>query len=167
MEKIMKSIIQIALETETRGYEYFKSLAEKCNYNVGVKTILEMLAKEQQKQIKLLKQWEDKTDIEYGSSAFFEDSRHILQDLQSKIDEFSCSIDHLALYEHAKELQEKALQNYQNAKSEIHNEHFVGFLGQLIAQKQKQIILLDNIIELLLRPEQWVESSEFTKLDDY
>ncbi len=163
----MKSIIKIALETEKSGFEYFNTLANKCDYNEGVKNILTMLANAQTEQIKKLEVWDQEDQFEIDNSAFFDDSKRILQDLKLKIADFSCSIDHLSLYEHARAIQEEALKNYQRALSEIDSEPVILILNDLSAQKEKQIILLDNIIELLLRPEQWVESPEFTKLDDY
>lgn len=163
----MKDIIQIALETEKSGAEYFGSLAEKCAYNEGVKNILQMLAKEQKRQIVALEEWTDKQSGDCENPVFFEASRGILKDLQAKLQEFTCSIDHLSLYEHARDIQRRALTNYKDALGDMQNEHYVAFLQDMVAQKEKQIILLDNIIELLLRPEQWVESPEFTKLDEY
>ncbi len=71
------------------------------------------------------------------------------------------------LYRHAKEIQEKSLQSYVDAKEELSNAEYLGLLSTLITQKRKQIILLDNIIELLLRPEQWIESPEFNRLEEY
>ncbi len=163
----MKSLINNALETEQHSLEYFNGLAEKCHYNEGVKNILRMLAKEQKIQIDILNQWNVKIHPDYVSSAFFEDSKLILQDLKAKIDSFSCEIDHLNLYRHAKEIQEKSLQSYVDAKEELSNAEYLGLLSTLITQKRKQIILLDNIIELLLRPEQWIESPEFNRLEEY
>jgi len=167
MEDTMKSIIQLALETESRGMEYFSYLAEKCNYNEGVRNILMMLSREQKKQVDLLNGWANDGNPDYSDSAYYADSKVILQDLSQRIADFSCAIDHLALYQHARDIQAQSLENYKAAAEQVAEPNLKAFVHKLIGQKERQIILLDNIIELLLRPEQWVESPEFTKLDEY
>ncbi len=163
----MSSIIELLLQIEKSGYEYFSKLAQKCDFNAGVKSILEMLAHSQQDQITRLEACRGLSAQATAEPDFYERAKVIFQGLQAGTAEFSCSIDHLALYEHAKQVQEETLQNYQKALESVDDDALLPVLEDLTEQKEKQIILLDNIIELILRPEQWVESPEFTKLDDY
>jgi len=163
----MKNIIETAIEIENTGYEYFRSLIDKCSYNEGVKNILIMLAGEQKRQLDSLQSWLDAGKPDFSNSDFFSASRSIFHELKARIDEFSCEIDHLALYRFAQDIQKRALSSYEEALQKFAGSELSGFLNQLITQKKKQLILLDNIIDLLLRPEQWVESPEFGRLDDY
>ncbi|MDD2331594.1 MAG: hypothetical protein PHI68_02955 [Candidatus Cloacimonetes bacterium] len=163
----MKNIIATAIEIESTGLEYFQSLIHKCSYNEGVKSILNMLAVEQKTQLGLLEAWQKDGKPDFPGSDFFISSRNIFYQFKARINEFSCDIDHLALYRFAQDIQKRSLQSYEEALSQVSDPGFVAFLNQLIIRKRKQLILLGNIIDLLLRPEQWVESPEFGRLEDY
>ena len=163
----MKTYINNALQIEQTGYDYFRSLADKCSFNQGVRYILEMLAYEQEKLINRLMEW-DKTNPGSSSSAdFFANAKDVFYELKAKINDFSCEIDHLNLYRHARDSHQKALDTYVSLLSDIGDADSRSQWRGVIDLKKKQIILLDNIIELLMRPELWVESPEFTHLEDY
>jgi len=163
----MENYIDNALKIEQTGYEYFRSLADKCSYNQGVRYILEMLAYEQDKLINRLKKWDKNYPVASSSADFFANAKDVFYELKSKINDFSCEIDHLNLYRHARESHQKALDTYMSALAEIGTGDAKNQWQGVIDLKKKQIILLNNIIELLMRPELWVESPEFNHLEDY
>ncbi|MBM4403254.1 MAG: hypothetical protein FJ042_02525 [Candidatus Cloacimonetes bacterium] len=163
----MKTYIENVLQIEQTGYDYFRSLADKCHFNQGVRYILEMLAYEQDKLVNHLRDWDQGAVVNPSTADFFANAKDVFYELKAKINEFSCEIDHLNLYRHARDIHQKALGGYQNAAQEIADAITLNHWQEVIDLKQKQIILLDNIIELLMRPELWVESPEFTHLEDY
>ncbi len=163
----MKTHIDNALQIEQTGYDYFRSLADKCSFNPGVRYILEMLAYEQDKLINQLHEWEDHKEGSSSGADFFANAKDVFYELKSRINEFSCEIDHLNLYRHARDSHQTALETYEKALSEILDDLERKQWLSVIDLKKKHIILLDNIIELLMRPELWVESPEFNHLEDY
>jgi hypothetical protein len=159
--------LKTALQLETSAHEYFSNLADKCHYNEGVRYILLMLAGEQKVLINSIeKQISQITDLAQDSD-FFEKAKAVFYELKTKIDQFCCEIDHLNLYKHAQELMKQAHTLYTERESSEVSQDLKAFWKYISEEKDKQLILLDNIIGLLLRPEQWVESSEFTKLEEY
>jgi rubrerythrin len=88
--------------------------------------------------------------------------RMIAADSLQSLDE-----SHLVLYKKAMGLEERSRDFYQEqaaASSDSTN----GNLFRLIAaEEEKHYWLLQNIYELVLRPQTWVENGEFNHLEEY
>ncbi len=71
------------------------------------------------------------------------------------------------VYRLAAEQEEKSIELYQKMKSEASMEKDKELFDFLILQEKEHLNLFDNLVILLLRPEEWVESAEFGIRDEY
>jgi hypothetical protein len=80
---------------------------------------------------------------------------------------FSCDIEQLQLYKEARDLVQKKQQVFEEMISSMEVEEHKTLLSQLAEEEKKQAMILDNIIEMVSRPNTWIENAEFVHLDEY
>jgi len=152
-------------ELEEKTRRHYKELARKCAHTPGIKNILEKLIHNSDEIIKCLNRMLRKdTKWQFEDKQLFQKAQDILQTLKEEKDTFTCSMQQKRLYEkalkfarHKKTFYEYALVNRPKRRE---------LILKLIAGQKKQIIFLENIIEMLERPEYWVENAEFTHLNE-
>ena len=52
-------------------------------------------------------------------------------------------------------------------RTQLESEFGQTILKELIAEERKQLNVLDNIIEMVSRPQNWLDNAEFFHLDEY
>ena len=158
---------EFALEMETKTIESYRTLAEKCQSNEGVKKILLMLAEDHEKHTDTLKEMQTSSLVEMEETEVFREARRVFSDMQNNKNPFSCDIDQVRLYEDARELVLKKRQFYEDIAAKLETEESRALVVKMAEEEKKQAVVLDNIIEMVRRPETWLEDAEFHHLDEY
>jgi rubrerythrin len=158
---------KVALEMEEKTIESYRSLAEKCQSHEGVKNILLMLAEDHEKHTKTLKEMQNNAAVEMEETEAFREARELFSNMQKDNAPFSCEIDQVKLYEDARDLVLKKLQFYLDMVMNIENEKNKSLVNQMAEEEKKQAVILDHIIEMVRRPQTWLEDAEFHHLDEY
>ncbi|MGD8537867.1 MAG: ferritin family protein [Candidatus Aminicenantes bacterium] len=158
---------EFALEMETKTIESYRTLAEKCQSNEGVKKILLMLAEDHEKHTDTLREMQTSALVEMEETEVFREARRVFSDMQNNKSPFSCDIDQVRLYEDARELVLKKRQFYEDIAAKLETEESRALVAKMAEEEKKQAVVLDNIIEMVRRPETWLEDAEFHHLDEY
>ncbi|HCX73056.1 MAG TPA: hypothetical protein DHM37_04990 [Candidatus Cloacimonas sp.] len=150
------------LEEKTR--RHYKELARKCALTPGIKNILEKLSHNSDEIITCLNKEMNEEKWQFEDKKLFQKAQNLLQTLKNEEETFSCSIQQKSLYEkalkfarHKKTFYEYALVNRPTRRD---------IILKLLAGQKKQITFLENIIEMLEKPDYWVENAEFTHMND-
>lgn len=158
---------KIAQKLEEEIKSYYSDLIHKCISNVGLKSILTMLIMEHEQHLTKLRKLQEETcdiksiKIEYSKIA------DIFKTLQKKKETFSCDIDQLNMYREAREMIKRKIEFYQQALDNLNCEISEKQFTDIIADENRQIRVLDNIIEMVERPQSWIEDAEFNHLEEY
>jgi rubrerythrin len=158
---------EFALEMEKKTIESYRALAEQCQNNEGVKNILLMLADDHEKHTKTLSDMEDKTAVEMEETEAFRKARVLFADMQKEKDPFSCDIDQVRLYEDARDLVLQKVQLYSDIVEKMETSENKRLVKKMAEEEKKQVVVLENIIEMVRRPQTWLEDAEFHHLDEY
>ncbi len=158
---------EFALEMEQRTIESYRFLAEKCQGNEGIKNILLMLADDHEKHIKTLGEMQDKAAAEMEETEVFRKARELFSSMQEDKDPFSCDIDQVKLYEDARDLVLKKHRFYLDLVEKMETEENKALVRKMAQEEKKQAVVLGNIIEMVRRPQTWLEDAEFHHLDEY
>ena len=67
----------------------------------------------------------------------------------------------------ALEKEQESLKFYQDLYANASKEHSKTVLQYLINQEDKHCMILDELVKLVSRPDEWVESAEFGLREDY
>ena len=158
---------EFALEMEKKTIESYRTLAEKCQSNEGVKNILLMLADDHEKHKETLMEIESGAFVEMEETEAFREARRVFSNMQKDKNPFSCDIDQVRLYEDARDLVLKKLQFYLDIVDKMESEEHRGLVVKMAEEEKKQAAVLENIIEMVRRPATWLEDAEFHHLDEY
>lgn len=158
--------VRLAQDLEQKTIATYESLAYQCAAHPGVHRILLMLVDDHRHHVDKLKTLTGPGDTRLHDSEIFNEVRRLLEKIQAEKDTFSCDIDQLNLYRAARDLVLEKKQLYQRARENTEGGGHA-FLDSLIMEEEKQAFVLTNIIEMVERPDQWLEDAEFTHLDEY
>jgi rubrerythrin len=156
-----------ALEMEISTIELYKTLAEQCVSHEGIRRILVMLTADHENHLESLKSAQEKADFTLEDQGLFQEVKKQLSGIKVVENTFSCDIDQLKLYKKAREFILEKQEFYQKTRDRFKDPAAREYLDRLIRQEKKQAFVLDNIIQMVERPETWLEDAEFSHLDEY
>jgi rubrerythrin len=161
----MANIFEYAMQMEKDGEDYYRQLAQKTDNN-GMITILSMLADEEVKHYNAIERIKTQ-NAQIAESEILTDSKNIFVQIKESGDSFDFDINEADLYKKARDIEKKSRDFYKEKANEVTEKYQKELFLKLAIEEQKHYILLDNIIEFVSRPEQWLENAEFFHLEEY
>ena len=160
----MTNIIEYAMQMEKDGEDYYRQLAQQADDN-GLKTILTMLADEEVKHYNILNKIKtEKTQI--AESPILSDVKNIFVQIKESGESFDFDVNQEELYLKARDIEKKSQRFYTEKANEVTEKFQKELFLKLAVEEKKHYVLLDNIIDFISRPEQWLENAEFFHLED-
>jgi hypothetical protein len=129
--------LRTSKQLEEKTRRHYKELARKCALTPGIKNILEKLSHNSDEIITCLNKEMNEEKWQFEDKSLYEKA--------------------LKFARHKKTFYEYALVNRPTRRD---------IILKLLAGQKKQITFLENIIEMLEKPDYWVENAEFTHMND-
>lgn len=159
-------ILEIALTMEVDLEKFYREQAY-INKGNSLNVVFTMLADEEKNHAHILKSEANKITLP------LEDS-NILSEVQSifkNIEHFNTDIrelpNQLDIYRWALEKEQESVKFYHDLFNETTNQQSKTVFQYLINQEDKHCVILEELVKLVTRPEEWIESAEFGKREDY
>ena len=161
------NIYQYAMKLEKDSENYYNRLMSKTD-DVGLQTILRMLADEEAKHFSIVEQMmKADTCPELAEIDILKNVKNIFVKMKGKKLEFNFGLAQVDFYRKAQEFEEKSHQHYLEMSDKVEDEAQKNLLLKLAEEEKKHMFLLENLVEFLSRPETWIENAEFNHLDEY
>jgi len=161
----MTNIFEYAMQMEKDGEDYYRRLAQKTGNN-GLRTILTMLADEEVKHYDAIEKIKTQ-NTQIAESEILTDAKNVFVQIKESGESFDFDINEADLYKKARDIEKKSRDFYTEKASVVTEKYQKELFLKLTIEEQKHYVLLDNIIEFVSRPEQWLENAEFFHLEDY
>ncbi|WMJ85699.1 ferritin-like domain-containing protein [Anaerocolumna sp. MB42-C2] len=158
--------LELALSLEFDLEKYYGAQAEK-NKGNSLFVVFTMLAEEEQKHTEILLGKADVLDLNIQDKNILKEARELfsqMRDFKSDIKELPSQLDS---YRMALEMEEKSLKFYKNLRDMAETDKEKETYQYLIKQEDVHCIILEELVKLTTRPEEWVESAEFGLREDY
>ena len=159
------TILEYALQMEKDGETYYRQLAQQAT-NKGIQTILTMLADEEVKHYNAIKKMHT-TLPEMAETTILADAKNVFAQIKESAECFDFDIKETEFYKKAQDIEEKSRKFYLEKANEVEPGHQKELFLQLAEEEKKHYFLLENIIEFISRPEQWLENAEFYHLEEF
>ncbi|MHC4738875.1 MAG: ferritin family protein [Planctomycetota bacterium] len=159
------TILEYALQMEKDGETYYRKLVQQTT-NKGIQAILTMLADEEVKHYNVIKRMQ-KTIPEMTETTILADAKNIFVQIKESAECFDFDIKETGLYKKARDIEERTRKFYLEKANEVESGRQSELFLQLAEQEKKHYFLLENIIEFISRPEQWLENAEFYHLEEF
>ncbi|MBN1805211.1 MAG: ferritin family protein [Sedimentisphaerales bacterium] len=161
----MINIIEYAMQMEKDGEDYYRRLAQQAANN-GMKTILTMLADEEVKHYEVLDKIK-KEKARITESVILSDAKNIFVRIKESGENFDFDVNQKELYKKARDIEKRSHDFYTEKAGEVTENFQKKLFLKLAVEEKKHYILLDNIIDFISRPEQWLENAEFFHMEEY
>jgi rubrerythrin len=158
-------IFDYAMRMEKDGENYYRQLVEKTD-NKGIKAIFTMLAEEEVKHYKTVAQMKTQRP-QMAETTVLADAKNIFTQMKESSEQFDFATKQRRLYEKAQDIEKKSEDFYRQKANEVEQQYQRELFLKLAEEEKKHYFLLENIIQLVSRPQTWLENAEFYHLEEY
>lgn len=157
----MIDIYEYAMKVERDGERYYRELAEKAK-DIGVKSILTMLADEEVKHFVLFELMSQQKALPIQEQVdVFKHTQNMFEKMKKENLKLAITNDEIKLYQNALNSEKHSYTFYQEkAKMLEEGEQKEAFL-RIAEEERKHMELLENLVEYVSMPSNWIESAEF------
>ena len=158
-------IFEFALKMEKDGAEFYRELAQKTG-SQPLQEVLGLLADEEDKHYRAIEAIvAEKHDMPQAD--ILDSAKNVFQRAKEFGDPLTTETDQVGLYNQALELERKSEAFYLDRADQVKLPRQKELFQQFAAEEAKHIVLLENMIEFVTRPQHWLENAEFFHPDEY
>lgn len=156
--------LELAMRMEEDGERLYRELAVKATH-LGFRGIFNQLADDEFKHYQIF------NDMRQGetfqATKVLKTASNIFKQMIEKDELKNMDASQLELYQKAMELEEESRKFYLQKATETQDENLSELYRKIANEEEQHYFLLQNIYELVLRPQTWVENGEFVHLEAY
>lgn len=159
-------LLDFALSMEEDLRSYYQNQA-KLNSGNSLHKVFTLLEKEEEKHTEILISYADHIFLPLEDNDILSEIQsifHGMKDYHAEIKEMANQLD---IYRFALEKEEESLRFYQDLMDKATTEEAKKVFGYLRKQEDTHCIILEELVKLVKRPEEWVESAEFGLREEY
>ena len=160
------NILEFAIQMELEGEKYYTQQAEINKDNALSKVFL-MLAKDEKAHVKVLQYKANKQAYDLPQSETLSGAKNVFSNIEALKTGIKQSPDQLDVYRLALENEKASMTLYQKYASEASEDESKKLFEYLMKQEEDHYKIIDQLVTLISRPEEWVESAEFGVREDY
>ena len=161
----MQKTLELAIQLEIEGQKYYLEQANKNKDNELFK-VFNLLADAEKEHEKLLRKRLNDEDYVLDNSNI-DKIKEVFNGLKNFDVKNTLKTTQLDVYRLAVDIEEKSIKLYQDMLKEADNDKDKELLKFLINEENQHLILFEEFVKMVSRPEEWVESAEFGLREDY
>ena len=161
----MQNVFDVIKEREKVMEQYYRDLVKKTT-NQGIKSILLMIADEESKHFDHFESMK-KQIANPEKSTLLVDSRKILKTLKQNKNITPINISQLELYEKIRDEEKRSEILFKDLANNENDRELKAIYDQVANEEHRHYLIMDEICEFIARPNDWIESPEFSNLDHY
>jgi len=158
--------LEDAILREIEGGKYYREQAEE-NKDNTLNMVFLSLAKDEDKHAEILQKKAKKLSYEFKKSEILSNLKVDFNNFKENKIESPIVIKQLEAYKIAIQNERQSIQLYENFLSEANNDRDRKLFEYLIIQEKEHFSILEELIHLISRTDEWVESAEFGIREEY
>lgn len=159
-------LLELALSLEEDLKIYYSKQAE-LNSGNSLSKVFRLLEKEEEKHTEILKSYAENILLPLSEHKILSEVQPIFKEIKDYNSEIKQNPGQLDVYRMALEKEEQSVHFYQDLYEKATEEQSKKVFGYLMKQEDAHCIILEELVKLVNRPEEWVESAEFGLRDEY
>lgn len=159
-------LLDLALSLEEDLQKFYQEQA-KLHEGNSLHTVFCLLEQEEINHARILRSYQEDLSIPLSETDILRNVQSIfkeMKDFKNVIKEIPSQLD---VYRMALEKEEESLQFYTELRDKAKEESSKKLFSYLMKQEDKHCIILEELVKLVNRPEEWVESAEFGLREEY
>ncbi len=159
-------IYDFALEKEQKSEKLYRQIADQCK-NTGLKNIFTMLADEEQKHYNIVKKLQENDTSQRTETSIISDAKKVFERMRDERLTVGCNEKQIDTYREAQRFEEESRDYYKEKAEQVDDDYQQNLFQKLAREEQCHYDLLDGIIQMVQRPERWLEDAEWYHLEEY
>jgi rubrerythrin len=165
------NVFDFAMQMEQDGRAYYENLAEQAE-NAVLKQILINLAEDEIKHYNLFKKMRDGdisavADMEATGTRVLENAKNVFQEMDQNATSAGFTDDIIAAWGKARDVEKKSEDFYREKADEESDENKKNVIIRIADEEHKHWLLIENVINFLKRPGQWLEDAEWNNFESF
>ena len=161
------NVFEFAMQMEKDGEAFYREIANKTN-NAGLQKIFNTLADEEVVHYNTFKKLYEKKTTKVVESNILEKAKNIFIELKDSGGlDLSTEPPQTEAYQKALEAEKESYTFYEQKAKETDDPEEEEILLTLAREERHHYRLLENIIEFISRPEQWLEDAEYVQMAEF
>lgn len=158
-------IYEYAMQMEKDGEDFYRQIAEKTQ-SKGLRTISNMLADDEVKHYEIIKMMKT-VKLSVTETAILNDSKNIFEKMRDTEELLDPNTESIELYKKTRDIEKKSQDFYLEKSNQVKDGSHREIFLKLAEEEKKHFFLLENIIDFISRPQEWLENAEFVHLEEY
>lgn len=159
-------IYEYAMQLEKDGEHYYRELAEKI-VNPGLKNIMRMLADAEVNHYNIFRKMKNNEAVEVPETPILSEVKNIFVRMREEGDVITADGSEIDLYTRAQEIEVKTRDYYREQAGKVGDPHQKEIFLRVAEEENKHYFILENIIDFVARPFNWLENAEWYHLEEY
>ena len=160
------NILPFAIQMELDGEKYYTEQAETNKDNV-LSTVFLMLAKDEKIHATVLQKKANKQSYNLKQNETLSEAKSIFSDIEAVKIGIKEIPNQLDVYRFALANEEASISLYRKYSLNATDNESEQLFKYLMKQEEEHYKIIDQLISLISRPEEWVESAEFGIREEY
>jgi rubrerythrin len=158
-------IYKYAMQMELDGRHFYQDLAEKTK-NAGIKSILTMMAESEAKHYNVILDMQKNDKAQYSKDTeVLTKVKNIFMKMKEE-KEIDVDVSQVEFYKKALEIETDSEKFYLERADEEKEPHRKEIFLTLAKEEKSHCVLLENIVNLVSQPDNWIENSEWYNIDE-
>ena len=158
-------IYEYAMQMEKDGESYYRELAAQAQSD-GIRNILTLLANAEVKHYRIFERMKQHESTQPADLAYLVNIKNVFAEMRDNKVPMTENGSQIELYRKAQELEKKTRDFYREKAGEVDASQKAIFL-KIADEEQKHFNILETIIDMVSRPQTWLENPEWYHLEDY
>ncbi|SRR3990170_8755736 len=158
-------IYSYAMQMEKNGEIYYREIAGKAK-SKGIRNVLLMLADAEVKHYQIFEHMKRHEVVQPADLAYLGKIKNIFVQMREGQEPLEVNGSQIVLYRKAQDIEKKTRDFYREKSAEVDEAQRTMFL-KIADEEQKHYDILENIIDVVTRPETWLENPEWYHLEEY
>lgn len=163
------NIFDFAIDFEIENRKLYEEFAEKTG-NEDLKGVFLELAEEEKKHENIVRQLKENKKADNVEAGILPKAKKVLENIANDLPEGSEGVfvdEQVNVYKKAIDIETKSYEFYEEKAEESDSEEVKKAFKRLAEEEKKHERIISNIIELVNRPNTWLEDAEWYHLEDY
>lgn len=160
-------IYEFAIEFEQENQKFYNEFAEKCSHT-SLKNVFLNLAEEEKKHENIIRQMRDNKELDAVESDILPKAKKAFDEISKDLPENEIlPEEQVDVYKKAIAIEEKSIKFYTEQAEKAEDPEIKAAFERLAEEEKKHERIMENITEMVNRPNTWLEDAEWYHLEDY
>lgn len=159
-------IFEFGMKMELDGEAYYREIAGKSD-DKGIKAILDLLANSETSHYNVLKKMKEHAAPELKAVTMMPDVKNVFEEMASGQGNLDADVSHVDMYKQAVDVEAKSEAFYREQAEAADTSAVKEIFTNMANEEKEHGVILESIIDMLSRPDTWLENAEWRHMEEY